>query len=97
MRYHNYFVYITTNFLRTVLYTGVTNNLARRIQEQKTAKGNPTTFSGRYNVNLLIYWERYSDIRIAIAREKEVKKLSRARKEALIAKMNPTFQELDPD
>lgn len=67
------------------------------MQEHLEQKGNPKTFAGRYNVNILIYWERFSDIKVAIDREKEIKKMSRARKEALIAKMNKNWEALESE
>ena len=97
MKNHNYYVYIITNFTRTVLYTGVTNDLSRRMAEHYENRGNLTSFSGRYNCHILLFWERYSYVKTAIEREKEIKKMSRARKEALIATMNKDWEALDPD
>jgi putative endonuclease len=97
MFHHNYYLYIVTNITRTVLYTGVTNDLSRRIQEHFENRGKPETFAGRYNCNILIHWERYPSITDAIDREKEIKKYSRARKEALIAKLNPNWESLDSE
>jgi putative endonuclease len=88
----NYYVYILTNPDKEVLYTGVTNNLARRVTEHFFNRGNPKTFAGRYYCYELIYWEDFKDIRKAIAREKEIKGWRRAKKLALIAKENPTWK-----
>jgi putative endonuclease len=95
--HHNYYVYIITNITRTVLYTGVTNDLERRIAEHKENKGNQKTFAGRYNCFILIYWERFSDSNVAINREKEIKKFSRARKVALINSINKDWLELNEE
>ncbi|MEO8151200.1 MAG: GIY-YIG nuclease family protein [Bacteroidia bacterium] len=89
LRDHNYFVYITSNPGRTVLYTGVTNDLNIRIQQHKSNKGIPTTFAGKYYCYELIYYERYSDINIAIEREKEIKLMKRETKFAMIKAVNP--------
>ena len=67
---HNYFVYIVTNVNKTVLYTGVTNNLSKRLYEhEQNAKTNQTHFTGKYKCFYLIYWERFEWIEHAIARE----------------------------
>ena len=97
MKHHNYYVYIITNVLHTVLYTGVTNDFDRRMQEHKENRGNQKTFSGKYNCYIPVYWERFSSIQVAIEREKEIKKLSRARKEALIATINKNWDSLVAD
>ena len=89
-RLHRYYVYILTNYDRTVLYTGVTNNLSERIQQHsEDAKGAKKTFAGRYNCVYLLYFEEYQLIYDAMAREKEIKGLSRNKKEALIRMSNP--------
>ena len=88
---HNYYVYILTNPNRTVLYVGVTNDLARRLVEHYANKGKSKTFAGRYYAYSLIYYEHFQYILQAIAREKEIKKWSRQRKEALIATTNPDW------
>ena len=70
----NYFIYILTNKIKTVLYTGVTNNLKRRLFEHKEdAKGQKKTFAGKYNCYYLVYYERFQLIEHAIKREKEIK------------------------
>jgi len=88
---HNYYVYITTNRRKTVLYTGVTNDLERRLCEHAEAAGNRATFAGRYNCHHLVYFEYYSQVEDAIRREKEIKGWVRAKKEALIAGVNPEW------
>jgi len=87
----NYFVYITTNPSKTVLYVGVTNNLERRIKEHQANKGKSTTFAGKYFCYNLVYFEDYFDLNQAIAREKEIKKLTRKEKEELIKIKNPDW------
>lgn len=86
---HNYFVYILTNPGKTVLYTGVTNDLYFRIQQHFENRGKWATFAGRYYCYKLLYFEHFTDIRIAIAREKEIKDLSREKKMELIKSTNP--------
>jgi putative endonuclease len=92
----NYYVYITTNPGKTVLYTGVTNDLKLRLQQHYQNRGNKRTFAGRYYCYRLIYFETYTDINQAIAREKEIKDWAREKKEALIATKNPKWNFLKP-
>jgi len=93
---HNYYVYILTNFDRTVLYTGVTNSVETRISQHKAdAGGEKKTFAGRYNCIYVIYMERFQYINNAIAREKEIKGWTRAKKEALINSFNPRWEFLN--
>ena len=73
MQKHKYFVYIVSNKSKTTIYTGVTNDLERRLMEHYDQKGNLKTFAGRYNTCYLIYFETYRYIRDAIAREKKLK------------------------
>jgi putative endonuclease len=86
-----FFVYITTNPAKTVLYTGVTNDLSRRMQEHYENRGKSKTFAGRYYCYKLIYFEESTDIIRAIEREKEIKNMSRKEKEKLIAQANPKW------
>ena len=88
---YNFYVYILTNKAKTVLYTGVTNNLKRRLEEHN-AKINPNSFTARYNVEFLIYYEKYGWIQQAIEREKEIKNLSREKKLNLIKEINPNIE-----
>jgi len=90
------FVYFMTNKHNTVIYTGVTSNLTKRVWEHKTGKY-VDSFSYKYKLNKLIYWEEYDDIRDAIAREKQLKAGSRKKKEELINKENKTWQDLSKD
>jgi putative endonuclease len=93
MTHQNYFVYMLTNANRhTVLYIGITNNLERRTDEHSLGWG--SSFARRYNAHKLVYFEAYADPRSAIEREKQLKKWSRAKKEALIAKRNPEWHDL---
>lgn len=78
---------------RPTLYAGMCNNLARRIWEHKH-KVNPTSFTARYNLNKLVYYEFFREARLAIIREKQIKNLSREEKIKLIEEMNPTFKDL---
>jgi putative endonuclease len=86
-----YFVYIMTNVSRT-LYTGVTNNLVRRVYEHKN-KIIPG-FTSRYNIAELVYFEETSDVQAALTREKEIKGWRRAKKSQLIASVNPKWLDL---
>lgn len=93
MQRKNYFVYISTNKTHTVLYTGITNNLLNRDHQHKE-KINKKSFTARYNVNKLVYYETYLDIRSAIAREKQIKGWTRKKKIELIRKENPGWKDL---
>lgn len=90
----NYYVYIMTNKSRT-FYVGMTNNLERRSFEHKhkLIQG----FTSRYNITQLVYYEVYSDVREAIAREKQVKDWRREKKIALIESVNPSWKDLTDD
>lgn len=88
-----YFVYIMTNSGNRVLYTGVTSNLQARCEEHLTKKY-PDSFTARYNVNKLVYYERFGDITMAIEREKQIKGGSRKRKISLIETYNPSWANL---
>ncbi|WP_192822990.1 GIY-YIG nuclease family protein [Rufibacter sp. LB8] len=89
MKDHNYFVYIISNPGKTVLYTGVTNNLEVRLQQHKENRGQADTFAGKFYCYKLLYYERYANVEQAIEREKEIKLLGRKAKEELIKSMNP--------
>ena len=96
MKHHNYFLYIATNPNKTVLYTGVTNDLARRLEEHyNDAMSRKKTFAGKYFCYNLIYYEYYQDINLAISREKEIKGWNRAKKETLIGRFNPEWRFLN--
>ena len=88
-----YYVYILTNAHQTVLYTGVTNDLIRRVYEHKNHldKG---SFTARYNVERLVYYEDTSDVEAAIEREKQIKGWNRKRKNKLIESKKPNWVDL---
>mgnify|MGYP000532947132 CR=1 FL=1 len=90
--YKQYCVYIVTNKNNTVLYTGVTSNLQRRIfqHRQKLVEG----FTKKYHIEKLVYYEIFNDVRYAIAREKQIKSGSRQKKIALVNEMNPRWCDL---
>jgi putative endonuclease len=92
---YNFYVYITTNPTKTVLYIGVTNDLTRRLYEHFENKGNKNTFAGKFYCYNLVYYEHFTHINYAIAREKEIKKWRREKKEALIASLNPDWKFLN--
>ncbi|SDY17965.1 GIY-YIG nuclease family protein [Hymenobacter psychrophilus] len=87
-----YYVYITTNPSRQVLYIGVTRNLATRMAQHYQNRGTAQTFAGRYFCYHLLYFEDYPTSTAAIAREKELKGWTRVKKEALIAVQNPQWE-----
>lgn len=91
---YNFYVYILTNKNRTVLYTGVTNNLHRRLNDHHS-KINPNSFTAKYNVEFLIYYEKFGWIHQAIEREKEIKNFSRMKKLDLIKSKNPNLEFLN--
>lgn len=94
------YFYIITNTHHTVLYCGATDDLYRRVQEHKYQVYN-NSFSSRYNINKLVYFETYSLIADAFSREKQVKSGSRKKKIVLIESINPEwkdlFEQLDPN
>src|SRR6478609_5172160 len=93
---HNYFVYITTNKNKKILYTGVTNNLKRRLWEhEEDSKGKKLHFAGKYNCFYLVYWERFEYVEFAIKREKQIKGLLRSKKNLLISEFNPEWKFLN--
>jgi len=89
-----YYVYIMTNRSGT-LYTGVTNDLVRRVYEHKN-KLIPG-FTAKYNITKLVYFETTDDVRTAIAREKQIKGWLRVKKVALIESVNPSWDDLSAD
>ena len=94
MQLREYFVYMMANHSRT-LYTGVTRDLARRVSQhkEKVTEG----FTKRYSIRRLVYFERYSDIHLAIAREKQIKGWRREKKVALVEAENPHWEDLSAD
>ena len=89
----NYYVYILTNKHCTVLYTGVTKDLIRRVYEHKNHL-DKDSFTSKYNVTRLVYFEETSDVRAAIEREKQIKSWSRDKKTDLIFRANPHWVDL---
>jgi putative endonuclease len=87
------FIYILTNAGNTTLYVGVTNNLIKRIEQHK-AKLNPKSFSAKYNLTKLVYYEAFQLIGDAIGREKQIKAGSRKKKIELIERINATWDDL---
>jgi len=88
----HYYVYIMTNKYNTVLYTGVTNDLIRRVYEHKNklVEG----FTAKYNLTKLVYYEISKDVKEAINREKQIKGWKREKKEKLIKGFNPDWKDL---
>jgi putative endonuclease len=89
-----YYVYIMTNKSRT-RYTGMTNNLERRVHEHKHKL--VPGFASRYNITKLVYYEEMNDVHLALAREKQIKGWLRAKKIALIESVNPEWRDLSDD
>ena len=89
---HQYWVYILSNKTHSVLYIGITNDLYRRYMEHKN--GIVEGFTKKYRCHTLLYYECFTDVEEAIAREKELKGWSREKKDALIKSTNPNFWNL---
>ena len=92
--HHTYYIYILTNKTKTVLYTGLTNHLKIRLEQHKDSL-NPNSFTAKHNVHFLIYYEKFTWIQLAIAREKEIKGWKREKKIELIKTINPEFKFLN--
>jgi len=93
---HNYFVYIVTNKYRTTLYIGFTNNIQTRISQHYFDSQNAKkSFAGKYGCYYLVYYEVFDYPKMAIAREKELKKWRRSKKNELISKFNPKWETLN--
>ncbi len=95
MGWKQYWIYMMTNRWKNVLYTGVTNSLERRVWQHKNK-----VFSGftkKYNCDRLVYYEVFTEIDQAIAREKQIKNWPRSRKNALVATLNPEWNDLAAD
>lgn len=88
----NYYVYIVTNHYNTVVYTGVTNNLVRRVNEHRSRT--KTGFTEKYSVHKLVYYEITNSIKDAIYREKQIKGWKREKKNSLINENNPEWKDL---
>ena len=94
--YHTYHVYIISNRTKSVLYTGVTNYLAKRLFEhKKNIRLKKKTFAAKYKCHHLLYYEKFTWIQVGIAREKEIKGWRREKKMALIKTINPNMNFLE--
>lgn len=91
----NYYLYILTDTTNTFLYTGVTSNLERRVQQHKS--GNGSAFTKKYNVNKLVYYEILPDPAAAIAREKQIKAVSRQKRMDLVNSFNAAWRDLSDE
>lgn len=89
---HNYYIYLLTNDFGNVMYVGMTNDLERRVQEHK--QGLVPGFSKKYNLKKLVYYEHTGDVNAAIAREKEIKKWRREKKNQLVDSLNPEWKDI---
>jgi len=90
-----YYTYILTHEREYIFYVGVTNNIERRMSEHKGATFG--THVGHYNIKKLVYFEEHSDVRIAIRREKTIKKWKKQWKINIITEMNPEWNDLSDD
>ncbi len=90
-----YYVYIMTNTTNTVTYVGVTNDLIRRVEQHKNKL--KRSFTAKYNINKLVYFEAGEDIYSAMTREKQIKSWSRNTKVKLINDVNPSWRDLFQD
>jgi putative endonuclease len=90
-----YYVFIMTNDTNTVTYTGVTNDLVRRVEQHKNKL--TKSFTSTYNINKLVYFEAGEDINGAITREKQIKTWPRRKKGKLISSLNPDWRDLYQD
>jgi len=91
-----YYLYITTNQNKTVLYIGITNNLNKRLEQHyQDSKGYKNSFAGKYNCHHLVYYEKFDTPSEVILREKTIKKWRREKKDSLILKFNPDWHFLE--
>jgi putative endonuclease len=94
--FHSYYIYIITNKYRSAFYIGVTNNLRLRLfQHKENVELRNKTYAAKYNIEFLVYYEKFTWIHDAISREKELKKWSRDKKITLIRSFNPAFEFLN--
>ena len=89
----SYYVYLLANATNVAVYTGITNDLLRRVCEHRS-HSDPHSYTARYNVTKLVYFEETSDPYAAIQREKQIKSWSRAKKNKLISSVNATWEDL---
>lgn len=94
--YHSYYLYIITNSYKSTFYIGMTNNLKKRLHQhhQNRVEGNKT-FASKYNIEFLVYYEKFTWVQQAILREKELKGWRRDKKIELIRSFNPDFEFLN--
>ncbi|MEO6150190.1 MAG: GIY-YIG nuclease family protein [Mucilaginibacter sp.] len=97
MRQYNFFTYILTNFNKKVLYTGVTNDLEKRLYEHYFNDESKNSFTSKYKCFYLVWFERHQYVNDAIEREKEIKGWTRGKKDALISEDNPEWKFLNED
>jgi len=97
MRQYNFYTYILTNYNKTVLYTGITNDLERRLYEHYFGIDQKESFTSKYKCFFLIYFERYQYVNHAIEREKEIKGWTRNKKNKLVELENPEWKFLNYD
>jgi len=91
----SYYVYILANETNVSIYTGVTNDLIRRVYEHRNNL-DPQSFTARYHIHKLVYFEETSDVYAAISREKQIKSWKRAKKNQVITEGNPLWEDLYP-
>lgn len=89
----NYYVYILSNITGTTIYVGITNNLLRRMYEHRNNL-DTKSFTAKYDVHELVYYEYTNDVYAALEREKQIKGWNRARKNRLVESMNPRWEDL---
>ena len=89
----SYYVYILSNSTNTTVYTGVTNNLIRRVYEHKNNLA-PNSFTAKYSVHKLVHYEVAQTAEVAITREKQIKSWNRKRKNELVNETNPSWKDL---
>ena len=92
----NYYVYILTNETNVAMYIGVTRDLVRRVYEHRNHL-DPESYTTKYNIHKLVYFEHTTDVRVALEREKQLKHWRRSKKNALVETMNPEWKDLYPD
>lgn len=97
MKQHNYYTYVLTNYNRKVLYTGVTNDIEKRLYEHYSGLDQENSFTSKYKCFYLIWYERHQYINHAIEREKEIKGWTRAKKINLIEQENKNWSFLNSD
>jgi len=90
-----YYVYILSSTTNVTIYTGVTSDLIRRVYEHRNHL-DPDSFTSKYNVHKLVYFETTNDVKAALEREKQIKRWRRSKKNDLIATINPEWKDLYP-